>query len=89
MNLGLVRGEQGKQDEAIRNFEKALSLKPRLRGANLFLGVANYKLNQFDKALVALKKETCSLSERCGCVDVARRDRTGQGSTGSAAGIAR
>ena len=25
MNLGLVRGEQGKQDEAIYNFEKALS----------------------------------------------------------------
>lgn len=58
MNLGLVRAEQGRDQDAIASFQKALSLKPRLRGANLFLGVAEYRLNQFDRALDAVRKET-------------------------------
>src|SRR5581483_10168390 len=58
LNLGLVLEEQGKNEEAIPNLWKALSLKPRLRGANLFLGIAEYRLNQFDDAIAALKKET-------------------------------
>lgn len=57
-NLGLVREEQGKNEEAITHFEKALVLKPRLHGANLFLGVAHFRLNQTDKAIAAFKKET-------------------------------
>jgi len=57
-NLGLVREEQGRLREAIASFEKALTLKPRLHGANLFLAVANYKLNHFDDALAATRKET-------------------------------
>jgi len=57
-NLGLVREEQGRLDEAIASFEKALMIKPRLHGANLFLAVAYYKLNRFDQALAAARKET-------------------------------
>jgi tetratricopeptide (TPR) repeat protein len=57
-NLGLVREEQGRLDEAIASFEKALALKPGLHGANLFLAVAYYKLNHFDQALAAARKET-------------------------------
>jgi tetratricopeptide (TPR) repeat protein len=57
-NLGLVREEQGRLDEAIASFENALTLKPGLHGANLFLAVAHYKLNHFDQALVAARKET-------------------------------
>lgn len=57
-NLGLVREEQGHNEEAIDSFEKALTLKPRLHGANLFLGIAQFRLNQSDKAILAFKKET-------------------------------
>src|SRR5437764_15315067 len=47
-NLGLVREEQGRFEEAIVSLQKALSLKPRLRGANLFLAVAYYRTNRFE-----------------------------------------
>lgn len=59
-NLGLVREEMGRFDEAIVSFQKALVLKPRLHGANLFLGIAYFRLNQLDKALVAIQRETGS-----------------------------
>lgn len=58
LNLGLVREEQGRNNEAITSLQKALSLKPRLRGASLFLAIAEYRLNHFDKAIAALQKET-------------------------------
>lgn len=58
LDLGLVREEQGRNEEAIASLQKALSLKPRLRGANLFLAIAQYRLNNFDKAIAALQKET-------------------------------
>src|SRR6185369_3319320 len=57
-NLGLVREEQGRFEEAIGALQKALTLKPRLHGANLFRGIAEFRLNQFDKAVLSLKKET-------------------------------
>lgn len=57
-NLGLVREEQGRQQEAIESFHKALVIKPRLRGANLFLGTAEFRLNHYDKAVTALQAET-------------------------------
>lgn len=57
LNLGLVREEQGRHGEAIANFQKALRLKPGLRGANLFMGIAEYRTNQLDAALTALRKE--------------------------------
>jgi tetratricopeptide (TPR) repeat protein len=57
LNLGLVREEQGRHVEAIGNFQKALRLKPGLRGANLFMGIAEYRINQLDAALAALRKE--------------------------------
>src|SRR5579864_5039015 len=37
-NLGLVNEERGHYEDAIKNFEKAIALKPHLHGANLFLG---------------------------------------------------
>src|SRR5882757_854017 len=58
LNVGLVREEQGRHGEAIANFQKALRLKPGLRGANLFMGIAEYRTNQLDAALAALRKET-------------------------------
>lgn len=57
LNLGLVREEQGKHAEAIGDFQKALQLRPKLRGANLFLGIAQYRSNQLEPALVSLRKE--------------------------------
>lgn len=57
-NLGLVREEQGRYEEAIGNLQKALGLKPGMHGASLFLGIAYYRINRFEPALVAVKKET-------------------------------
>jgi tetratricopeptide (TPR) repeat protein len=57
-NLGLVREEQGRFEEAIASLQKSLTLKPRLHGANLFLGVAYYRMNRFELALAAAKRET-------------------------------
>jgi tetratricopeptide (TPR) repeat protein len=57
-NLGLVREEQGRFDEAIASLLKALSLKPGMHGANLFLGIAYYRVNRFEPAIAAAKKET-------------------------------
>jgi tetratricopeptide (TPR) repeat protein len=59
-NLGLVREEQGRFEEAIGSLQKALSLKPHLHGANLFLGVAYYRMNRFTPALAAVNKETAT-----------------------------
>jgi tetratricopeptide (TPR) repeat protein len=59
-NLGLVREEQGRFEEAIASLQKALSLKPHLHGANLFLGVAYYRMNRFTPALAAVNKETAT-----------------------------
>lgn len=58
LNLGLVREEQGRNDEAIVNLKKALQLKPQLRGAHLFLGIAQYRLNHFADAAEAVRTET-------------------------------
>lgn len=58
LNLGLVREEQGRHEDAIASFREALRLKPNLRGANLFLGIAEYRLNHLDQASPILRKET-------------------------------
>jgi tetratricopeptide (TPR) repeat protein len=60
LNLGLVREEQRRHQDAIASFQKALQLKPKLHGANLFLGIAEYRTNQLDPALTALHKETAA-----------------------------
>ena len=57
-NLGLVREEQGRFEEAIVSLQTAVRLQPGMHGANLFLGIAHYRLNQFEPALTAVKKET-------------------------------
>ena len=57
-NLGLAREEQGRYDEAIASFQRALSLKPHLHGANLFLGISEFRLNHLQLAHTAVAKET-------------------------------
>ena len=58
LNLGLVREEQGRHEDAVASLQKALQLKPHLRGASLFLGIALYRSNHLDLALTSLRKET-------------------------------
>jgi len=53
-----VREEQGKFEEAIKSLQKALSLRPGMHGANLFLGIAYFRTNRFEPAIAAVKKET-------------------------------
>ena len=57
-DLGLVNEERGRYEEAITSFQKALALKPHLHGANLFLGVTEFRLNHLDKARAAVARET-------------------------------
>src|SRR5260370_19155985 len=59
-DLGVVREEHGRHEEAIASLRKALLLNPKLRGANLFLGIAEYRLNKLDEAIPALRKETAA-----------------------------
>ncbi|HYM79118.1 MAG TPA: tetratricopeptide repeat protein [Candidatus Dormibacteraeota bacterium] len=59
-NLGLVNEERGRYEEAIASLEKAIALKPHLHGANLFLGITEFRLNHLDKARLAVARETAS-----------------------------
>src|SRR6476646_3869995 len=55
-NLGLVRQEQGRFEEAAASFQRSIALKPHLHGANLFLGISEFRLNRMDAAVAAIKK---------------------------------
>ena len=57
-NLGLALQQAGRLDEARAALEKALRLKPGLRGANLFLGILAYRQNRFKDAEASLLRET-------------------------------
>lgn len=59
-NLGLVNEERGHYEDAIKNFEKAITLKPHLHGANLFLGITQFRLNHLDQARAAITRETAA-----------------------------
>jgi tetratricopeptide (TPR) repeat protein len=58
LNLGLVREQQGRHQDAITALQRAIVIQPNLRGANLFLGIAEYRLNHLDEAAKALTAET-------------------------------
>lgn len=47
LNLGLSRLQQGRVQEAVKALNRAVTLSPKLRGANLFLGIARYRGNDF------------------------------------------
>jgi tetratricopeptide (TPR) repeat protein len=44
-------------DEAIPPLEKSVQLKPKIRGANLFLGIARYRQDDFAASRAALERE--------------------------------
>src|SRR5262249_23104670 len=56
----LALQEQGRYEDAITSFHKALALKRRLHGANLFLGISAFRINHFDEADAAIIKETAN-----------------------------
>lgn len=56
-NLGLAERQLGQPDQAKAALKKALALKPGLRGANLFLGILDYRANHFADAEASLKRE--------------------------------
>jgi tetratricopeptide (TPR) repeat protein len=56
VNLGLVFYLQARYDESARALEKALSEKPGLRGADLFLGIDYVKLGHSRQAVSYLKR---------------------------------
>ncbi len=55
-NLGLVYYLEGKFEESSKVFEKAISLKSGLRGADLFLGIDYVRLYQPRRAVPYLKR---------------------------------
>lgn len=57
-NLGLALEQAGEFDRAQAALAKSLQLKPGLRGANLFLGIIDYRLNRYKEAETSLTKET-------------------------------
>jgi tetratricopeptide (TPR) repeat protein len=58
LNLGLALEQGGSLDDARVALEKALHLKPGLRGANLFLGIVDYRENRYKEAEASLQRET-------------------------------
>jgi tetratricopeptide (TPR) repeat protein len=58
LNLGLALYQADRLPEARAALEKALRLKPGLRGDNLFLGIIAYRENRFKDAEWRLKLET-------------------------------
>ncbi|HZR64641.1 MAG TPA: tetratricopeptide repeat protein [Terriglobales bacterium] len=57
-NLGLVREQQGDFDSAIDSLQKAIKIKPHLHGANLFLGICQFRINALNAAATAVARET-------------------------------
>jgi tetratricopeptide (TPR) repeat protein len=57
-NLGLALEQSGELDRAQAALEKSLRLKPTLRGANLFLGIVEYRQDRFKEAETYLARET-------------------------------
>ncbi len=57
MNLALVEERRGKSLEEINLLKSALRLKPALKGANLFMGIAYYREDRFEEAKAALTRE--------------------------------
>jgi tetratricopeptide (TPR) repeat protein len=57
-NLGLALQQAGQLDEARAALEKSLKLKPGLRGANLFLGIIDYRENHLKESATYLLRET-------------------------------
>jgi tetratricopeptide (TPR) repeat protein len=53
----LAQLQQGQVEESLVALNRAVALQPRLRGANLFLGVARYRENDFPGATEALQRE--------------------------------
>ncbi len=64
MNLALARDQEGKVDQEIKALNTALNLKPALRGAHLFLGIAYYKLDDYKKAHEAFGRDLASTHPR-------------------------
>ena len=58
LNLGLAYARLGDNERAAGALERGLQLKPSMRGAHLFLAIAEYRLNRFDVAAEAIRKET-------------------------------
>jgi tetratricopeptide (TPR) repeat protein len=57
-NLGLALFQSGQLNNARPELARALALKPGLRGANLFLGLIDYRENRFKDGEVRFERET-------------------------------
>src|SRR5262245_5509613 len=58
VNLGIVYNREGKSEEAIAAFKRAIEADPKLFGASLNLGITYFRLHRFDDAEAPLRRAT-------------------------------
>src|SRR5260370_12020684 len=56
VNLGIVYNREGKSEEAIGAFRKAIEADAKLFGAHLNLGITYFRLHRFDDAEAPLRQ---------------------------------
>lgn len=58
LNLGLAYSQLSKNQEAVSALKKGIQIKPSMRGAHLFLAIAEYRLGLLAPAAADVRKET-------------------------------
>jgi tetratricopeptide (TPR) repeat protein len=56
VNLGIVYNREGKSEDAISAFKRAIAADPKLFGAHLNLGITYFRLHRFDDAEAPLRQ---------------------------------
>src|SRR5215475_7238820 len=58
VNLGIIYNREGKSEDAIAAFKRAIEADPKLFGASLNLGITYFRLHRFDDAEAPLRQAT-------------------------------
>jgi tetratricopeptide (TPR) repeat protein len=54
-HLGLIESKQGRYEEAITNYKRAIALDPRMPGLRLNLGLALFKASEYQQTIATLE----------------------------------
>jgi Flp pilus assembly protein TadD len=54
--MGITLGKQGKNEEAVESFRKAISINPKLDEAHFNMGLALGKLGRLDEAMLSFRQ---------------------------------
>jgi TolB-like protein/tetratricopeptide (TPR) repeat protein len=64
--LGLIQSVGGEYEAAIASFQKALTINPKMSGANAAIGLVQFRLGALEKARQAYDRETFGLFRKTG-----------------------